>query len=106
MNSADNDDLSTAEWLQIRKDAAARIDPVTAEVTFEWGQSVDPYGVEPNLPPEWDQIGRNYFVRNSNEEIWVSFDDLSHSARKVLWDRMAKGAVHDPFGDLIDDFAL
>jgi hypothetical protein len=106
MNDAEIDDLSAAEWLQIRKDAAARIDPLTAEVTIEWGQGADPYGVKPNLPPECTQVGRNYFARNPNEEIWVSFHDLSESALKVIWERMEKGEVKDPFDPLMGDCAF
>ena len=32
-------------WLAVRREAAARLDPETAEVTFTWGDMTDPYGV-------------------------------------------------------------
>jgi hypothetical protein len=35
-------DPETEQWLAIRKEAAAKIDPHTALVTFEWGQILDP----------------------------------------------------------------
>jgi hypothetical protein len=88
--------MDTTDWLQIRKDAAARIDPTTAEVTFNWGQVLDPYGVDPDLPPDCYQVGRIYFARNPDEEIWVSFYDLPEPALKILWDRIDRGEIRDP----------
>lgn len=38
------------QWLGIRKDAALKIDPETAEVHWSYGLTMDPYGVENNLP--------------------------------------------------------
>jgi hypothetical protein len=31
------------QWLAVRKEAAAKLDPETAEVTFTWGDMTDPY---------------------------------------------------------------
>jgi hypothetical protein len=36
-------------WLAIRKQAGFQIDPDTAEVEWTYTQTLDPYGVEPDL---------------------------------------------------------
>jgi hypothetical protein len=95
MDPANNDSSSAVEWLQIRKDAAERIDPATAEVTFEWGQLLDPYGVQPNLPAECRCTGLNYFAMNPKERIWVSFCDLPKQTRDAIEIRLAEGRVND-----------
>jgi hypothetical protein len=35
------------EWLAIRKEAGLKIDPETAEVDWNYGLTLDPYGVYP-----------------------------------------------------------
>jgi len=64
------------EFRAIRKEAGLNIDPETAEVDWIWAQTLDPYGLGPKLPPECDQVGREYFARSPGSDIWVSFDDL------------------------------
>jgi len=80
--------LAKEQWLALRKDAALRIDPETAELFWDYGQSFDPYGVEDDLPEEYQQIGRNYFARSPGSDVWVSFHDLP----KVVRDRLARRA--------------
>jgi hypothetical protein len=63
-------------WLAIRKEAGLKIDPETAEVEWIYGQTLDPYGVYPELPEEYWQVGREYFARSSGSDVWVNFDDL------------------------------
>jgi len=46
-----------------RKEAGLKIDPQTAEINVGYGQILDPYGLEENLPPEAQCIGRLYFAR-------------------------------------------
>jgi hypothetical protein len=55
--------ITKEQWLAIRKEAAFQIDPETAEVEWSYGQTLDPYGVNPDLPEEYHCIGRNYFAR-------------------------------------------
>ena len=64
------------KWLAIRKAEALKIDPDTAEVGWEYGQTLDPYGVCPDLPEEYQQVGREYFARAPGSEVWVHFGDL------------------------------
>ena len=78
--------LTVEQWLEIRKEAGKRIDPETAEVDWDYGQIMDPYGVDPNLPEELDLIGRLYFARSSGSDIWVSFDDLPDETRARAWE--------------------
>jgi hypothetical protein len=71
-----DDQIDLQEWLRIRKEAALEIDPETAEVDWAYGQILDPYGVEKNLPHECNQIGRVWFARGPVSDVWVSFDDI------------------------------
>jgi hypothetical protein len=43
------------EWLAIRRDAGLQIDPETAEVEWIYALTVDPYGIYPELPEEYQQ---------------------------------------------------
>jgi hypothetical protein len=70
-----------------RKAAALRIDPATAEITWSWGQIMDPYGDDPDLPEEYQCVGRLYFARAPDGE-WVSFYDLPAATKDALWKRM------------------
>ena len=81
-----DDQLTVEQWLQIRRDEGPRIDPETAEVIWTYGQTLDPYGVQPDLPKELQQVGREYFARNPGSEIWVWFGDLPALASDRLWE--------------------
>ena len=45
-----SDEMTTEEYLAIRKKAAMVIDPRIAEI--EWWHAVDPYGVRSEIPDE------------------------------------------------------
>jgi len=79
--------LNVEEWLAIRKEEGLKIDPGTAEVTWHYAQTFDPYGVDPDLPAELQQIGREYFARSPDSDIWVHFGDLPEKVREALWQR-------------------
>jgi hypothetical protein len=72
-------------WLAIRKEAGLKIDPETAEVEWAYALTLDPYGVYPDLPPEYQQVGREYFARSPGSDVWVDFGDLPEAARDALW---------------------
>jgi len=74
-------------WLAIRKEEGLRIDPETAEVDWNYAQTLDPYGVldEWELPKEFDCVGRAYFARAPGSDIWVEFGDLPTETREKLW---------------------
>jgi hypothetical protein len=76
------------EWLAICKAEGLNIDPETAEVDWDYAQTLDPYGVYPDLPEEWQQIGREYFARSPGSDIWVEFGDLPKKTRDALWERL------------------
>lgn len=78
--------ITTEQWLQIRKDEAMRIDPETAEVDWSYGETFDPYGIGLELSDEERQVGREYFARNRGSDIWVWFGDLPKKTRDMLWD--------------------
>ncbi len=79
------DKIKKREWLAIRKKAGRKIDAETAEVRWDYGQTLDPYGIDPELPEECQQIGRNYFARWPGSDIWVCFCDLPKATREALW---------------------
>src|SRR5262249_19046156 len=81
MRTVDDD---VEEWLAIRKREALTIDVETAEVTWWYAQTMDPYGVDPNLPEEYYQIGREYFACRPGSDIWVWFGDLPKETKAGL----------------------
>jgi hypothetical protein len=90
-------ELTVEEWLAIRKEAGLKIDPATAEVDWCYGQILDPYEVDPNLPEECYQVGRLYFARSPESGVWVSFYDLPEAIRDALWE-MHKSKLAFPAG--------
>jgi hypothetical protein len=81
------DQMTVEQWLAIPKQAALKIDPETAEVDWTYAQTLDPYGVDPDLPEEYWQVGREYFARSPGSDVWVWFGDLPDATRKALWER-------------------
>jgi hypothetical protein len=81
------DHVDVEEWLAARKREGLKIDPETAEVTWWYAQVVDPYGVERNLPEECQCIGRAYFARRPESDIWVCFDDLPDETADRLFEK-------------------
>jgi len=75
------------QWLQIRKEEGLKIDPDTAEVTWWYAQTLDPYGVDRELPGECWQVGREYFARSLDSDVWVCFCDLPSETRDKLWEK-------------------
>jgi hypothetical protein len=79
--------MTIEEFLAIRKGAGLKIDPETAEVWWEYAHVLDPYGIHPNLPNEARCVGRAYFARSPDSEIWVEFGDLPEATRDALWEK-------------------
>jgi hypothetical protein len=57
------DQSERKKWLLVHKEAGRQIDPETAELTWIFAQTQDPYGIDPELPEEYQQVGREYFAR-------------------------------------------
>jgi hypothetical protein len=74
----------SAAWLEVRKRAGLEIDPATAEVTWTYGQTLNPYGIIVDLPDEYSQVGREYFARSPGSDIWVNFHDLPNATVEAL----------------------
>ena len=87
IGTANSADQIKKEWLAIRKEAGRKIDPETAEVMWVYAQTVDPYGVDPELPQAFGQVGRHYFARCPESDIWVWFGDLPDDTRDRLWEK-------------------
>jgi hypothetical protein len=82
------------QWLAVRKEEGLRIDPEHAQVFWEHGQVLDPYGLY-DLTDEELCIGRNYFARSPGSNVWVSFDDLPDAVCDRLRTRMKAGDFDD-----------
>ena len=79
--------MTVEDWLAIRNEEGLKIDPSTAEVDWTYAQVLDPYGVRPELPEECDCVGRAYFARRLDSDVWVEFGDLPEKTRDALWER-------------------
>ena len=78
------------EWLAIRKEAGLHINSETAEVDWNYAQTFDPYGVDPDIPEEYQQVGREFFARSPESDVWVWFGDLPTATREDLWSRHSR----------------
>jgi hypothetical protein len=83
----ENSQMTKEQWLALRKEAALKIDPETAEVVWAYAQTLYPYCVDPEFPEEYWQVGREYFARSPGSDIWVCFDDLPDTTRHALWEK-------------------
>ena len=79
--------MTTEDWLAIRVEQGRRIDPATAEVEWWYALTLDPYGVHNDLPEDCRQVGREYFARDPNSDVWVWFGDLPADTSHALWER-------------------
>src|SRR5262245_18632929 len=79
--------MKKEEWLRIRKEAGRKIDPETAEVMWVYGQTLDPYGIDPELLEKYYCVGREYFARSPGSDIWVWFGDLPTATGDALWEK-------------------
>ena len=86
ITDTNGNELTVEQWLEIRKEAGLRIDPATADVMWCHAETLDPYGVNPDLPEEYRQVGREYFARAPGSDIWVLFDDLPGEIASRLWE--------------------
>jgi len=82
--------MKMERWLAIRKEAGLHIDPENAEVEWTYARTLDPYGVDPDLPEEYQQVGREYFARSRGSDVWVWFGDLPDATRNALWEKHKK----------------
>jgi hypothetical protein len=81
------DQMTVEQWLATRKKAGLHIDPEAAEVEWTYAQTLDPYSVDPDLPEEYRQVGREYFARSPASDVWVWFGDLPEATRNALWEK-------------------
>ena len=77
-------------FLAKQKQEGALIDPETAEVCWEYGNTLDPYGVY-DLPEQFTQIGREYYARRPGGDVWVSYMDLPPETLRRLREKAQPG---------------
>jgi hypothetical protein len=87
--NAEANQAEITAWLQIRADEAKRIDPETAEFTWWYAQTADPYGVYDDTPAQESVVGREYFVRNKGSDIWVLLAHVPLSVQDAIWKRVS-----------------
>jgi hypothetical protein len=84
------------EFVAMRKAAGTEIKPRSAIMSWAFRSVLDPYDIY-GLPEEWTQVGRKYFARARESDLWVSLYDLPRETRDRLWERycgeVASGAV-------------
>lgn len=79
--------LTVEEWRAWRRAAGRQINPQNAEVDWRYALTLDPYGVRQDLPDECRQVGREYFARSPEVDLWISYGDLPEGIRKALWEK-------------------
>jgi hypothetical protein len=79
--------LALEDWEAWRRAAGLHIDPETAEVLWNYTQVLDPYGVWPDIPEEYQCVGRSYFARSPEMSVWIEFGDLPETTRDALWQK-------------------
>lgn len=84
------------EWLATRNEAGRHVDPETAEVDWDYAYTLDPYGVGPELPEQYQQVGRAYFARSPGSDVWVAFGDLPKATRDALWKKKRSSMLAFP----------
>jgi hypothetical protein len=85
----------TMEYLNaLRKVVGLTIDPANAEVEWTYAHTLDPYGDDPDLPEEYQQVGREHFARSPGSDIWIHFGDLPNATRDALRGRCIPSFSH------------
>ncbi len=102
INNTDTDE----QWRAIRKEAGRKIDPETADVEWFYAQTLDPYGIHPDLPEEYQQVGREYFARSPASDIWVHFSDLPDTIADALWNKHRKKLAFPAGLEVLTDHKL
>jgi hypothetical protein len=82
------------QWVASRKEAGREIDIETCEVDAWYAIDFDPYGADPDLPIEYQIIGKNRFVRSPRSRGWVHEDNLPDATRRALYERCDREAAH------------
>jgi hypothetical protein len=90
-------DLMTKEelhqWVASREKAGHAIDIETCELGRWHACDLDPYGINPELPEELQQIGTNRFVRNPRSRGWVCENDLPPDKAMALYRRTERESL-------------
>lgn len=77
------------------RDAAQRVDPRKATMRWTYAQTLDPYGAL-DLPPEYQQVGREYFLGDPEVEMWVLVSDVREQHPEFLdeeWKELMRAAA-------------
>jgi hypothetical protein len=81
------EEMTVENLLAIRREEGLKIEPATAEVSWWYALTLDPYGVYPELSEEEQIVGKVYFARRPGSEVWVEFGDLPEKTRAAIWNQ-------------------
>jgi hypothetical protein len=79
--------MTVEQWRAICKQVGLKIDPETAEVTWQYGSGLDPYGLHDLRGEKNDYVCRNCFARSPASDAWILFADLPEHVREALWEK-------------------
>jgi hypothetical protein len=99
--------ITIEKFHELMKSEGRKIDARSADISWGWGQVLDPYGVYAPLLEEERCIGRLYFARALGSDIWVEFGDLPDETSDALWDRLGsrKSPETVPFNNRVERVA-
>jgi hypothetical protein len=87
------DCITKTEWdrrMEERRIAGLLIDPSTAEIGRWAAETLDPYNDGLPLLPQHELVGRAYFVRAPDSDIWVRIGDLPDATADAILKRLGR----------------
>lgn len=78
------DGIPVKEWLEIRTEAALKIDPETALILRSHICPSNPYGTYSKIPEHCEEIGADYYARSPGSDVWVYSGDLPKEVARAL----------------------
>ena len=68
------------------------MDPETCTVNCGYGEVLDPYGVV-GVGPEESCVGREYWARSPESDVWINFVSLPESVSDALMTKHRKASA-------------
>ncbi len=84
-------DEDVAAFLAGRKEAGKLIDPENCEIFWTYAETFDAYGLFV-VPPDMQQVGREYFARSLPDGEWVEYSDIPRETVAAIQRRIKAGA--------------
>jgi len=78
------DGIPVKEWLEMRTEAALKIDPETALILRSHVCPSSPYGTYSKIPEHCEEIFDDYYARSPGSDVWVYAGDLPKEVARAL----------------------